>query len=81
MDLTLRILKMIFLKKNETDIDDEGMDKYLEGYVENKESQRIIEQQMESMEHQTGDTLEETRQEVIKEKVDAFKKMLKKSLV
>ena len=57
------------------------MDKYLEGYIENKESQRIIEQQMESMKHQTGDTLEETRQEVIKEKVDAFKKMLKKSLV
>ena len=48
--------------------DDEGVT----DFGENEETQRIAEQQMESMEHQTGDTLEDTRKKVIQEKLDNF---------
>ena len=42
--------------------DDEGVTDFLSDlFGENEETQRIAEQQMESMEHQTGDTLEDTR--------------------
>ena len=39
---------------------------------EMKKTQRMIEQQMESMKHQSGDTLEDARKKLIKEKVDNF---------
>ena len=41
-------------------------------FEKNQETQRIAEQQMESMEHQSGETLEDTRKKVIKEKLDNF---------
>ena len=56
-----------------TAVHDEGVDDFLSDlFGENEETQRIAEQQMESMEHQTGDTLEDTRKKVIKEKLDNF---------
>ena len=56
-------------KDNEwTAEDDEGVT----DFGENEETQRIAEQQMESMEHQTGDTLEDKRKKVVKEKLDNF---------
>ena len=60
------------------DIDDAGMDEYLAGLIENQETQRIAEQQMESMEHLSGETLEDTRKKVKKEKVDNFTLVNKK---
>ena len=47
-------------------------------FGENQETQRIAEQQMESMKHQSGETLEDTRKKVIKEKVDNFTLVNKK---
>ena len=38
----------------------------------NEKTQRMIEQQMESMKHQSGDALEDARKKLIKEKVDNF---------
>ena len=38
----------------------------------NKNTQRMIEQQMESVKHKSGDTLEDARKKLIREKVDNF---------
>ena len=54
--------------RDDYDKDDADMDTFLE----NQETQRIAEQQMESMEHLSGETLEDTRKKVIKEKVGSF---------
>ena len=46
----------------EGDIDDADVGAYLaDVFGENQETQRIAEQQMESMEHLSGETLEDTR--------------------
>ena len=47
-------------------------------FEENEETQRLAEQQMENMKHLTGDTLEDTRKKVIKEKVGNFNLFNKK---
>ena len=47
---------------DDIDTDDEEVDKFLDGLgVKNQETQRIANQQMESMPHQTGETLEDSR--------------------
>ena len=57
----------------EGNVDDADVDTYLTDlFGENQETQRIAEQQMESMEHLSGETLEDTRKKVIKEKLDNF---------
>ena len=57
----------------EGNVDNADVDTYLTGlFGENQETQRIAEQQMESMEHLSGETLEDTRKKVIKEKLDNF---------
>ena len=63
----------------EGNVDDADVDTYLTDlFGENQETQRIAEQQMESMEHLSGETLEDTRKKVIKEKVDNFALVNKK---
>ena len=58
---------------------DADVDTYLTDlFGENQGTQRIAEQQMESMEHLSGETLEDTRKKVIKEKVDNFTLVNKK---
>ena len=58
---------------------DADVDTYLTNlFGENQETQRIAEQQMESMKHLSGETLEDTRKKVIKEKVDNFTLVNKK---
>ena len=57
----------------EGNVDDADVDTYLTDlFGKNQETQRIAEQQMESMEHLSGETLEDTRKKVIKEKLDNF---------
>ena len=57
----------------EGNVDDADVNAYLESlFGENQETQRIAEQQMESMKHLSGETLEDTRKKVIKEKLDNF---------
>ena len=58
---------------------DADVDTYLTDlFGENQETQRIAEQQMESMEHLSGETLQDTRTKVIKGKVDNFTLVNKK---
>ena len=46
----------------DADVDDADMGAFLADLLgENQETQRIAEQQMESMEHLSGETLEDTR--------------------
>ena len=63
----------------EGDVDDADVATYLaDVFGENQETQRIAGQQMESMEHLSGEILEDTRKKVIKEKVDNFALVNKK---
>ena len=63
----------------DADVDDADMGAFLADLLgENQETQRIAEQQMESMEHLSAETLEDTRKKVIKKKVDNFTLVNKK---
>ena len=54
----------------EGNVDDADVDTYLTDlFGKNKETQRIAEQQMESMEHLSGETLEDTRKKSNKREI------------